>query len=282
MFKTFKHQHRVFSFAIYVFRDMCRLLRYDHSGIIVSEYFRWTSRDSALHTFLWKIAHTKRDGLGYDPTATPASQEERAKFAAMALSNSLPQEVRTYIAQATMNSAPVYKVLVTTAPPTDDEALPVGVPVPVPVTGNKSLSDVLASNVPEADAGPRTHGPPRYRTHTFLIGDPLFAAEALVGRCTKGYVAYRLDEDVPVEDRLCFLKDCWRPYVAGRTRPEHLVYECLHSHAVQYIATLICGGTSAYLVRSKRPFRTSCPMRFTHVRFPVFTIVSSRKKLEFH
>ncbi|KAI0737306.1 hypothetical protein C8Q80DRAFT_327456 [Daedaleopsis nitida] len=239
MFDVFKYQHRTFSFAISIFGDTCRLLRFDHSEAVATMPFKWTSTQSTLHTFLWKIARMDNGliDLGYDPSAVVASDGERAMFAAMASTPFLPQELRTYVEQATADSAPVYKVTVTTAPPTDDEGLP-----DVPVTADKSLPDTLASNVPEADAGPRTHGPPRYRMHTFLIGDPLFAAEALVGRCTKGYVAYRLDEDVPVENRLCFLKDCWRPYVAGRTRPEHLVYERLHSHSVQLIASLICGG----------------------------------------
>ncbi|KAI0737070.1 hypothetical protein C8Q80DRAFT_1276693 [Daedaleopsis nitida] len=98
---------------------------------------------------------------------------------------------------------------------------------------------------PSSKDGPRTEpDTPGHQTFEFLIGDPLFAAEALVGRCTKGYVAYRLDlpANTPDKDRLCFLKDCWRPYVSGRTRPEHLVYQRLQSHSVNHIASLICGG----------------------------------------
>ncbi|KAI0737300.1 hypothetical protein C8Q80DRAFT_1358826 [Daedaleopsis nitida] len=231
MFKTFKYQHRIFSFAIYVCLNMCRLLRFDHSGAFVSEPFQWTSRDSALHTFLWKIASMQDSdrlaGLGYDPTASLVDETERATFAALASAPTLPQEVRTYVEEATVNNAPVYKVQVTTSSPTDDERLP----------------DEPAS--PSSKDGPRTEPDTTgHQTFEFLIGDPLFAAEALVGRCTKGYVAYRLDlpANTPDKDRLCFLKDCWRPYVSGRTRPEHLVYQRLQSHSVNHIASLICGG----------------------------------------
>ncbi|KAI0739361.1 hypothetical protein C8Q80DRAFT_178097 [Daedaleopsis nitida] len=231
MFKTFKYQHRIFSFAMYVCRNMCRLLRFDHSGAFVSTPFQWTSRDSALHTFLWKIAQMSNSdffaGLGYDPTATLVEGQERETFAAMTLDHSLPQEVRTYVQQATVNNAPVYKVQVTTSPPTDDERLP-----------------EETTSKPTSKDGPHQLDTPVHETFEFVIGDPLFAADALVGRCTKGYVAYRLgdSEKIPNENRLCFLKDCWRPYVPGRTRPEHLVYQRLHSHAVKFIASLVCGG----------------------------------------
>ncbi|KAJ8453756.1 hypothetical protein ONZ51_g13419 [Trametes cubensis] len=42
--------------------------------------------------------------------------------------------------------------------------------------------------------------------------------------------------------RFCFLKDYWRPLVANRSRPEHLVYNRLHSVGTPFIPTLICGG----------------------------------------
>nr|VWO97426.1 ZEB2-regulated ABC transporter 1 [Ganoderma boninense] len=73
----------------------------------------------------------------------------------------------------------------------------------------------------------------------FLVGRPYFHAERFVGRFTRGYVAFDLQER-----RFCFLKDYWRPSVSKghRARPEHLFYERLHVAQTPFIATLICGG----------------------------------------
>ncbi|KAI0730490.1 hypothetical protein C8Q76DRAFT_582185, partial [Earliella scabrosa] len=78
--------------------------------------------------------------------------------------------------------------------------------------------------------------------HSFIVGLPQFAADGLIGRCTRGYVAFQLLPGTPKEGRLCYLKDCWRACVPGRTRPEHAIYEVLREHKVLNVATLICGG----------------------------------------
>ncbi|PIL25521.1 hypothetical protein GSI_12408 [Ganoderma sinense ZZ0214-1] len=75
----------------------------------------------------------------------------------------------------------------------------------------------------------------------FIVGRPHFSAEALVGRCTRGYMAFDVTD--PKKWVPCFLKDSWRPFVPHRTRPEHLVYERFKRRKVtERIATMICGG----------------------------------------
>ena len=70
----------------------------------------------------------------------------------------------------------------------------------------------------------------------FLIAQPVTAHNSPTGRCTKGYVAYDLEEK-----RQCFLKDQWRTYTR-HARPEWKTYQHLHSKGVKGIATAIAGG----------------------------------------
>ena len=222
MLNTFTYQHRTSCHAIYIAHQMCRLLYFDRNGAFVSTPFDWTATTSPLHTFLWKLAHQEASQMGYDPTAIPASEDEAGRFRQMATEPSVPLEVRQYVERAISHSCPLYKLRITPSPPTADEKFPDD---PDPLT--PPLQE------PYGGAG----------DHYFIVGRPHFSAESLIGRCTRGYVALQLGDKVDGSaDALCFLKDCWRPYVPGRTRPEHLVYERLHRHKVPYVATLICGG----------------------------------------
>jgi hypothetical protein len=71
----------------------------------------------------------------------------------------------------------------------------------------------------------------------YLIGRPITDPCSLTGRCTKGFVAYDLEAN-----RLCFIKDAWRPLVEG-AHPEWDVYKRLKEHGVtQHVATALAGG----------------------------------------
>lgn len=228
MYDTFTHQHRNFCYAIYILRKQCRLLYFDRTGAYVSTPFDWTFTTSPLHTFLWKLTR-KGDpaNMGYDTTATLASTDERRRFTAMATHGSVHPDVQQYVQRALADSATLYKLRIRPCPPSKDERFP-DEPYPEPSPGG-SEGDHDGAKAQEQE-------------QEFIVGRPHFAAESLVGRCTRGYIALKLDPNVEENDTLCFLKDCWRPYVPGRTRPEHLVYQRLHRHGVGFIATLICGG----------------------------------------
>ncbi|KAI0730491.1 hypothetical protein C8Q76DRAFT_329044, partial [Earliella scabrosa] len=226
MRETFVYQHRTFCYSICICQKMCRLLKFDHAGAFVSTAFDWTDAGSPLHTFLWKLARMDNmSHLGYDPTAALASPTDANRFVKMITSPTVPEEIQQYVQRATSGSSPIYKLRVTSCPATTNERLP------------DDPADIVA---PEARSTPF---PQELETHELLVGRPHFAGQDLIGRCTRGYVALRLGANPDgSEDTLCFLKDCWRSYVPGRTRPEHLVYERLHSRNVKYVATLICGG----------------------------------------
>ncbi len=243
MLNVLNAQHRVFCYGIYVWQHRARLCIFDRGGAAVSEDFVWTTTDSPLHDFLWKVGHMEVDSdkLGYDPTATrvketvadptatPVEDPDAKAFKDMAEDLTVHETIRNYVKAATAKGVPIYKLRIIPMPAPDDEGLPID-PSAQP---DESSGAGTAPHTPDTSPAPPV-GP---MEREFLVGKPHFVTDSLVGRCTRGYVAYDLHTK-----RLCFLKDYWRPCVPGRTRPEHLVYERLNSCGVQNIATLICGG----------------------------------------
>nr|VWP01809.1 Uncharacterized protein [Ganoderma boninense] len=240
----FKYQHRTFSYSIYICFDMARLLYFDRAGAYVSQPFSWTAKSSLLHEFVWKFAQLANandfEHMGHDTTAEMVSSSRRQKFFREAKNPELAEHVRTGLKKAIENSCPLYELTVETVPPSPDEWFPDD-PFPEPSVPHSSSLGNSSSEFNHSTSQPAKGSTPSLRR--FIVGRPHFSADALVGRCTRGYMAFDMTDDkkwVP-----CFLKDSWRPYVQGRTRPEHLVYERLRRMNVKKedgIATLICGG----------------------------------------
>ena len=229
MLNVFDNQHRTFSYAIYVWHRLARLCFFDQGGAIISEAFDWTTPDSPLHDFMWKVANMEVEDLGYDPTATLATDEEAKNFTDMAENSAVHEKIREFVKQATAPGQPIYKVEIIPMAAPHDEGFPDDpFPPPSPPTSDPSSP---------AGAPPEPAPPVAPKARSFLIGKAHFSSHSLIGRCTRGYIAYDTEEQ-----RLCFLKDYWRPYVPHRTRPEHLVLERMARRNVTGIATLICGG----------------------------------------
>ena len=216
-------QHRAYCFSIYILRDRGRILYFDRNGVLITEPFVWTSNESPLHDFVWKIAQMERLQLGYDTTATLAPEAEIDLFKRMALDPEVPEEVQQYVRDATEGSWPLYKLSVVASKLTAEVRL-------------------ATEDDPESKALVEAEIKSSQEVHLFIVGRPHFAAEGLIGRCTRGYVAFQLLPNTPSGGRLCYLKDCWRACVPERTRPEHVIYEVLRQHNTSNVATLICGG----------------------------------------
>ena len=242
------HQHRIFCYAIYIWQHMARLFCFDRGAVILSTEFSWLTVDSPLHDFLWKVAQMQRVELGYDPTAElvedrdptpkhvedsdptakPVEVSDADSFRNMGKKEDVPEPIRKYVRAATAEGIPIYKISITPMAAPPDEGLPED---PCSQSDQSSVS----SSPPESSPSPTPCVEPQ--TRYFLVGKPHFVTDSLFGRCTRGYVAYE-----PDTGRLCFIKDYWRPYVSGRSRPEHLISERLNSLHVKNVATLICGG----------------------------------------
>ena len=246
----FKYQHRTFCYSIYVCFDMARLLYFDRSGAYVSKPFSWVKPTSLLHEFVWKFAKlanaNKLGRMGHDTTAKMVSLSTRRRFVREAKDADLPPHIRAGLKKAAEGDCPLYKLTIKSAPPTPDEWFPdepFPEPPPPPQSNSKSSSSADSTEKSAKGKGKAEASSPPPLFRRFIVGRPHFSADALVGRCTKGYMAF--DVTNPRKWVPCFLKDSWRPCVPGRTRPEHLVYERLKRKGVKPtdgIATLICGG----------------------------------------
>ncbi|TFY69131.1 hypothetical protein EVG20_g3283 [Dentipellis fragilis] len=70
-------QFRCFCFSICIINETdARLMRWDRSGVIVTERFNFTQEDSPLADFLWRFNHLNGVQRGFDLSVTPASDEE--------------------------------------------------------------------------------------------------------------------------------------------------------------------------------------------------------------
>ncbi|TBU37709.1 hypothetical protein BD309DRAFT_594715 [Dichomitus squalens] len=205
MAHVFKYQHRTFAYAIYFFRNKARLIYFDRTGAAVSDWCDF-EKDLYLQEFVYRLAKAGDAERGYDPTATLMSPDSQEVQEFLGWDNAKLPLFRQWVKQATERSCPIYKLEVTSE---------------------------------TRDASGEVHTACRY----FLVGRPHACGEALVGRCTRGYIAFNL-----AEKTLCFLKDSWRAVVPGRTRPEHEVYQRLHARlnasgcSTDGLPTLLCGG----------------------------------------
>ncbi|KAI0325236.1 hypothetical protein GY45DRAFT_1211529, partial [Cubamyces sp. BRFM 1775] len=221
---VFTHQHRCFLYAIYVRKRGARMIYSDRTGTRMSEEFDWTDDNSFLHRFVWKLAHMSLEQLGYDPTAELATDSQCRPLEDAKGDNTLPPHVVKAVDNAFDGQYPIYKLRITVSEPFPDEAFPAKDPVILP----PSMSEPLSPTTPLEQQA---------KEQNFLVARPHFHTDALVGRCTKCYIAYDI-----AGRRFCFLKDYWRPLVVNRSRPEHLVYNRLHSVGTPCIPTLVCGG----------------------------------------
>ena len=79
--KLHRPQFRVFSFAVVLFGDTGRLLRWDRSGVIYTETFNWANEPDMLLEFFWRLNFLSDAERGYDTTVTSVDNGEEAEAA---------------------------------------------------------------------------------------------------------------------------------------------------------------------------------------------------------
>ncbi|OBZ77570.1 hypothetical protein A0H81_01933 [Grifola frondosa] len=62
-------QQRTHLYSVLVMHHFARLIRWDHSGAVISEKFDLLEEPETLSMFFWQFAHATDDGQGYDPSA---------------------------------------------------------------------------------------------------------------------------------------------------------------------------------------------------------------------
>ena len=156
---------RLFLFVVFVFGERARLIRLDRSGGIITRSFLY-KKTNYLSQFLFRYSKLDDHRRGMDPTASLATPAE---------------------AELLSTSLAAYKARL--APRNTDY-----------------LDPTLNSAVPAYKIHVKSKTPTDEDTEFDLIVQYPFAdCQSLIGRCTRGYAAYHVQEE-----RLVFLKDCWR------------------------------------------------------------------------
>ncbi|KZV72498.1 hypothetical protein PENSPDRAFT_683725 [Peniophora sp. CONT] len=73
----FQHQECTHVISVVLFENEARLLRFDHSGVVVSERFDYT-KGSIFTEFLWRLDRALGKGLGVDTSVAPVLEADSA------------------------------------------------------------------------------------------------------------------------------------------------------------------------------------------------------------
>ncbi|RPD63392.1 hypothetical protein L227DRAFT_521527 [Lentinus tigrinus ALCF2SS1-6] len=249
---VFGDQHRTAVYMLFVNGPLFRVMRWDHSGVIVSEpidYLHSVDGTTCLLTFLNCYAAVSLAGRGIDTTAVPLSEDscgwQRMDVVAGGSEHDLDYDQHIIEDDSKLHDAFVDPSKGSVSLGTDDCVLHQDPTTRCtrPTTCHRSYpTDV----VPEFTHARKyfqdsiSGGHPRYMIKvgdmTLLVGKPMFTASGLIGRGTRGFVA--LDWQ---SQRLVFLKDAWRPYYEGM-QEEGEILEKLNEAGVRNVPTVLAHG----------------------------------------
>ena len=207
----FAIQHRVALFMVLIIGRRFRLIRWDHSGTIVTPSIDYFEHPEILCDAFWRIAHLDDSALGFDPSATELSPGDadylRMEIAALKESTDANHDERR-------------------------------------LEGDEMTGPVVFEYVRTAFRDSLRAGWPRYKLEVpdgmtvrhFLVGKPTHRTTGLFGRGTRGYVAYDCKTG-----RFVWLKDTWRAsYIFSHAEGEFLAM--LNEAHVVNVPTLVCHG----------------------------------------
>ncbi|KAI0644465.1 hypothetical protein C8Q79DRAFT_1011511 [Trametes meyenii] len=97
----FRRQQRTCIFLVLILGKMCRIIRFDRSGAVVTQAFNYKTNGGVLIEFLWRYARWDRSTRGHDPSATlilPDSELAEA-MVARAKKDKDPKKQEDYVRQ---------------------------------------------------------------------------------------------------------------------------------------------------------------------------------------
>ena len=206
-------QFRAFLFMLLIIGRRFRLLRWDRSGVIITESTDYFMFPDLLCEFLWRVSHSSRAALGLDTTATRLPLRPDSTN----ILDDVLEELRPHAVD--------YLPRLLTEPLAEDYVF-------------KYVVDTFAESISVKEW-------PRYQlsvmdsngeSRSFLVGKPVFQMRGTTGRCTRGYVAYDLSRK-----KLVWLKDTWRTWYAGVETEGDVVLR-LNAAGVQGVPTVSCHG----------------------------------------
>ncbi|KAI0782583.1 hypothetical protein C8Q75DRAFT_787513 [Abortiporus biennis] len=194
-----ERQHRTHYFSVVTVGTEIRFIRWDRSGVIITTPITFNKDLTSFIKFFYRFARMTPEDQGEDASILEPSVEDLKALDDFQV-NEVPELVtnhQEFFKDAFVNKKalfPIVKVHLNRVPPvspSDDQSSDDQSP--------EHTSDVLR----------------------LLIGAPRTNSYSSFGRCTKGFIAFDLDEK-----RLKFIKDCWR-YEGKTYHPELDVYQRL-------------------------------------------------------
>ncbi|KAI9065691.1 hypothetical protein FKP32DRAFT_1590337 [Trametes sanguinea] len=211
---VFRVQHRAFLFTLLVFGRNFRLFRWDRSGTIVTHAIDYVAHPDVLCEVLWRMSLQSDEQLGLDPSATRLRPHDcdykLMDFYAQERAADLDTHERVLTAEEcqTMGDQPVFKY--------------------VRSLFKHSLAPSWPRYVLEV--------PFKDGVRKFLVCRSIFYADGMVGRGTRGYVAFDCQTR-----KFVWLKDAWR-VCSKQLMLEGAVLEKLNKDGVEHVPTLLCHG----------------------------------------
>ncbi|KAH9914368.1 uncharacterized protein BXZ73DRAFT_54968 [Epithele typhae] len=251
--RLFNTQHRKWHFQLLVNGREFRFLRWDHSGVIVTEaedYVTTLEDTEHLLKMLYGFSRLDRSGKGYDDTVEELSNTSVGWSRMDQLSDPHPDDVKPNTREASTK----YPIAAEFHPDIAKERV------------DKWLRDKVFHADPRCKdhrtkMPPETHMPDlrylptfdyirkkfknsiaagnrRYIVkidgRIFLIGSPVFVAFGVVGRGTRGFIALEW-----LTQRFVFIKDTWRPFYVGLPSEGDMLNK-LNEGSVRNVPTLVC------------------------------------------
>ncbi|KAI0672141.1 hypothetical protein C8Q78DRAFT_728722 [Trametes maxima] len=174
----FNRQHRQHMFILSIVYNVARFIYFDRSGAVYSQEFDYYKDPVTFATFLYRFSKMTPSQRGHDPTVSLASKHEHDLFrnlwetypkSTMAQYNSVPISA---VKHAGTPGWPVYALNIYAQWSDESKSLPTNLP---------------------------------FTSRRCLVGRPDRVSESLVGRGTRGFVAYDLEDK-----RIVYVKDSWR------------------------------------------------------------------------
>ncbi|TFK77718.1 hypothetical protein K466DRAFT_508174, partial [Polyporus arcularius HHB13444] len=204
--RVFAYQHRCKVFLLLINSDRFRVMRWDRSGVAVTEsvdYCQTLAGTRALLEVLHAFSRLSRAQQGFDTSAV-LLMKNSCGWKRMDL---LAEDDKDDLNSAEGDTPPVIPVL---------------------------------SHIREMFRDSLKEGFPRYRLlvdgQEYLVAKHLFLGFGMVGRGTRGYIALEWKTQ-----RFVFLKDCWRPGYKGVDKEGDILAK-LNANGVENIPTIIRYG----------------------------------------
>ena len=206
---AFSCQHRVAMFFLLVNGNQLRVTRWDRSGTVFTESFKYTQQRERLRNVLKSFSGLTDGQQGFDTTAFLLK----------------PGDVEYELMDRLQMDSDGTDISETEGTVVEE-----------------AREHYTFGFVRKAFADSLKNGAPRYclsvptetEVRRFLVGKATFVAPGMTGRGTRGYVAWDVDRG-----RFVFLKDAWRPHYEN-VSTEGRVLRDLRSAGVKNTPTCVC------------------------------------------